>query len=118
MWNAIGQGEQGDIDRLVEAIRRVQRIMAAPPLAAHSPSLLYAKTLAKQFGENTDRYWREYIARTGHVAYNPAGTCKMGKAEDPTAVVDPELRVIGEQTQHATATTNVPLVARRPGNSC
>jgi choline dehydrogenase len=28
-------------------------------------------------------------------AYHPCGTCRMGKADDPGAVVDPECRVIG-----------------------
>ena len=28
-------------------------------------------------------------------AYHPCGTCKMGRADDPMAVVDPECRVIG-----------------------
>jgi choline dehydrogenase len=28
-------------------------------------------------------------------AYHPSGTCRMGTADDPQAVVDPELRVIG-----------------------
>ena len=28
-------------------------------------------------------------------AYHPCGTCKMGAADDPMAVVDEELRVIG-----------------------
>jgi len=28
-------------------------------------------------------------------AYHPCGTCRMGAADDPLAVVDPELRVIG-----------------------
>ena len=28
-------------------------------------------------------------------AYHPCGTCKMGRADDPDAVVDPEGRVIG-----------------------
>jgi choline dehydrogenase-like flavoprotein len=27
--------------------------------------------------------------------YHPVGTCKMGSVDDPTAVVDPQLRVIG-----------------------
>ena len=33
----------------------------------------------------------------GHVesAYHPCGTCRMGRADDPLAVVDPNLRVIG-----------------------
>ncbi len=28
-------------------------------------------------------------------AYHPCGTCRMGRADDPTAVVDPQTRVIG-----------------------
>ena len=28
-------------------------------------------------------------------AYHPCGTCRMGRADDPGAVVDPECRVIG-----------------------
>jgi choline dehydrogenase-like flavoprotein len=27
--------------------------------------------------------------------YHPTGSCRMGRADDPMAVVDPELRVIG-----------------------
>jgi len=37
----------------------------------------------------------EYIGRTVHSANALAGTCKMGKADDPLAVVDTQLRVIG-----------------------
>ena len=36
-----------------------------------------------------------FIAAKVESAYHPCGTCKMGAADDPLAVVDPELRVIG-----------------------
>ncbi|WP_171133508.1 MULTISPECIES: choline dehydrogenase [unclassified Ruegeria] len=36
-----------------------------------------------------------FIAEHAESAYHPCGTCKMGRAEDPSAVVDPEGRVIG-----------------------
>jgi choline dehydrogenase len=36
-----------------------------------------------------------FIARKVESAYHPSGTCKMGAVDDPLAVVDPELRVIG-----------------------
>jgi choline dehydrogenase len=37
----------------------------------------------------------EFIAEHAESAYHPCGTCKMGAADDPMAVVDPETRVIG-----------------------
>jgi choline dehydrogenase-like flavoprotein len=37
----------------------------------------------------------EYLRRTTNTVYHPAGTCRMGAADDRGAVVDPELRVRG-----------------------
>ena len=36
-----------------------------------------------------------FIAAKIETAYHPSCTCKMGAGGDPTAVVDPEARVIG-----------------------
>jgi len=36
-----------------------------------------------------------FIAEHAESAYHPCGTCKMGAADDPMAVVDPQARVIG-----------------------
>ena len=36
-----------------------------------------------------------FIRAKAESAYHPSGTCKMGGADDPTAVVDAETRVIG-----------------------
>jgi 4-pyridoxate dehydrogenase len=36
-----------------------------------------------------------HIAATGITVHHPMGTCRMGAANDPASVVDPELRVIG-----------------------
>jgi choline dehydrogenase len=36
-----------------------------------------------------------FVRAKAESAYHPSGTCKMGRADDPTAVVDPETRVIG-----------------------
>jgi choline dehydrogenase len=43
----------------------------------------------------TDDELDDHIRRHAESAYHPCGTCKMGRASDPMAVVDPELRVIG-----------------------
>jgi choline dehydrogenase-like flavoprotein len=36
-----------------------------------------------------------HIRATAITVHHPAGTCKMGRAGDPAAVVDPELKVLG-----------------------
>ncbi|MEX0350507.1 MAG: choline dehydrogenase [Paracoccaceae bacterium] len=36
-----------------------------------------------------------FIREHAESAYHPCGTCRMGRADDPHAVVDPEARVIG-----------------------
>ena len=43
----------------------------------------------------TDEELDDHIRRHAESAYHPCGTCKMGRADDPMAVVDPECRVIG-----------------------
>ncbi|OED50302.1 choline dehydrogenase [Leisingera sp. S232] len=44
-----------------------------------------------QSDDELDGFLREHVES----AYHPCGTCKMGAADDPMAVVDPECRVIG-----------------------
>jgi choline dehydrogenase len=46
---------------------------------------------AVQSDDEIDQFIREHAES----AYHPCGTCKMGRADDPSAVVDPEARVIG-----------------------
>ncbi|WP_420003321.1 choline dehydrogenase [Arenibacterium sp. LLYu02] len=43
----------------------------------------------------TDAEIDGFIREHAESAYHPCGTCKMGAASDPMAVVDPECRVIG-----------------------
>ena len=43
----------------------------------------------------TDDELNGFIREHVESAYHPCGTCKMGSKDDPMAVVDPELRVIG-----------------------
>ncbi|WP_170441829.1 choline dehydrogenase [Ruegeria arenilitoris] len=43
----------------------------------------------------TDEELNAFIAEHAESAYHPCGTCRMGRADDPNAVVDPQGRVIG-----------------------
>jgi len=43
----------------------------------------------------SDNALNAFIAEHVESAYHPCGTCRMGDADDPSSVVDPQLRVIG-----------------------
>ncbi|MFT6414512.1 MAG: choline dehydrogenase [Glaciecola sp.] len=43
----------------------------------------------------TDEEILAFIRKRGETIYHPIGTCKMGKAEDTSTVVDPQLKVKG-----------------------
>ena len=47
------------------------------------------------FELQTDAQIDEFIRAHAESAYHPCGTCKMGAADDPLAVVDPQTNVIG-----------------------
>ncbi len=46
-------------------------------------------------GHETDAQLDDFLRQHVESAYHPCGTCRMGRASDPMAVVDPETRVIG-----------------------
>ena len=82
--------KSGDQEAVVAGMRLAQRIMGSKSMrkyvdADSSPMLEiteYDKLL-------------ELAATRGTTSFHPMGTCKMGPAEDPTAVVDHRLRVHG-----------------------
>ena len=43
----------------------------------------------------SDEALNDFIRENVESAYHPCGTCRMGRTDDPLAVVDPECRVIG-----------------------
>jgi choline dehydrogenase len=81
-----------DTDRkvAVDALRLTRRIAAQPALAPYSPEEFLPGP-----GYQTDADLVEAAGNIGTTIFHPVGTCKMGRAEDPMAVVDAQLRVIG-----------------------
>jgi choline dehydrogenase len=61
---------------------------------------------AVQSDEEIDAFIREHCES----AYHPTGTCKMGAFNDPTAVVDPECRVIGIENLRVADSSIMPQV--------
>ncbi|MEU3756667.1 GMC oxidoreductase [Streptomyces olivoreticuli] len=75
---------------LVDGIRIAREIARSEPLAT------WLKREVCPGPEITsDEEISEYARKVAHTVYHPAGTCRMGAADDPQAVVDPQLRVRG-----------------------
>ena len=51
-----------------------------------------------------------FLRRRLESAYHPCGTCRIGPADDPLSVVDPELRVIGVEGLRVADTSVIPLI--------
>ncbi len=76
-----------DLDTMVHAFRLAERIAGAPSLTTWGSRPLLP---GKMSDERALRKWIQHNAMT---TYHYAGTCRMG--DDPSAVVDSELRVRG-----------------------
>lgn len=73
-------------------IRLSRRIFAQPAFDAFNAGEISPGATCSS-DEDIDRF----VAREVESAYHPCGTCRMGEADDPDAVVDPECRVIGTE---------------------
>lgn len=85
------QGE-GDAEDFRRAVAMSRSIFAQPAFAPYrGPELLPGEDV--QSDDDIDAFIREHVES----AYHPCGTCRMGAADDPRAVVDPRCRVIGTE---------------------
>ncbi|MFN3629284.1 MAG: GMC family oxidoreductase [Casimicrobiaceae bacterium] len=74
----------------VESLRLTRRIVAQPSLAAFAPQEIRP---GAQLTSDSDLV--RAAGEIGTTIFHPVGTTRMGRADDPLAVVDPHLRVIG-----------------------
>jgi choline dehydrogenase-like flavoprotein len=82
--------DRRDVETLMAGLREARRIAAMPALARYAgDELLPGKAKAD------DPELEAFIRATCATTYHPVGTCKMGPASDPLAVVDAQLRVHG-----------------------
>ncbi|HVQ02716.1 MAG TPA: GMC family oxidoreductase N-terminal domain-containing protein [Burkholderiaceae bacterium] len=81
-----------DADRRVAAdsLRLTRRIVQMPALSGYAPREVRPGV---QF--QSDDELARLAGDIGTTIFHPVGTCKMGRADDPLAVVDARLRVLG-----------------------
>jgi choline dehydrogenase len=83
--------EQADVDTLVRGVKLARRILRAPSMA----KVVDAELAPAAGAEVTDDVLEAHVRSHAKTVYHPAGTCRMGAASDPMAVLTPELGVRG-----------------------
>ncbi|CAB0019311.1 unnamed protein product [Nesidiocoris tenuis] len=85
-----------DIKVLVEGIKIAVSLCQTKPLKALGCAL-YDATFpnCSSIQYQSDAYWGCMVRHFTQTIYHPVGTCKMGPAADPSAVVDARLKVHG-----------------------
>lgn len=103
-----------DYDRhvAVNALRLTRRIAAAPALALYRPHEILPG-LAYQ----TEEELQDAAGNVGTTIFHPVGTCRMGTADDPGAVVDSRLRVRGVEGLRVVDASVMPVITSGNTNS-
>ncbi len=78
-----------DLNTLAEGTRRIDAVFDTPTMRARVKRKLVTADC------RTPDDWINVVRRQSGTVYHPVGTCKMGPARDPLAVVDARLKVHG-----------------------
>jgi choline dehydrogenase len=95
-----------------DALRLTRKIAAQPALAKHAPEE-YKPGIDYQ----TDEALAMAAGNIGTTIFHPVGTCKMGPATDPNAVVDSRLRLHGIERLRVVDASIMPTITSGNTNS-
>ena len=103
-----------DFDRKVaaHALRLPRRVVQAPAFARYQPEEVVP---GKQY--QSDAELAEAAGHVGTTIFHPVGTAKMGRRDDPLAVVDSELKVIGIEGLRVADASVMPTITSGNTNS-
>ena len=96
----------------VDALKLTRRIAAQPALGRYAPEeFLPGAQIA------TDAQLAHAAGDIGTTIFHPVGTCRMGRTDDPSAVVDTRLRVIGIERLRVIDASVMPTITSGNTNS-
>ncbi|MHB9841484.1 GMC oxidoreductase [Paraburkholderia terrae] len=76
--------------RLIGAIRYRRRLASTEPLAS-----IINEEVGPGLNVQSDDALLDYLKRATDSNYHPVGTCRMGRDDNPTSVLTPDLKVKG-----------------------
>ena len=104
--------ETRDVDALVRGVETAREIASGGPIAA---------VLADEFSPGGTLHrpddLRTSVRQTLESLYHPVSSCRMGRADDEGAVVDPQLRVRGVEGLRVVDASVMPTLVRGNTNA-
>ncbi|MEX3790171.1 GMC family oxidoreductase [Paraburkholderia sp. BR14374] len=94
------------------ALRLTRRIVAAPALARYQP-----REILPGLRYQSEEELQQAAGAVGTTIFHPVGTCRMGTTDDPAAVVDNRLRVIGVEGLRVVDASVMPNITSGNTNS-
>ena len=102
-----------DVERLRESVRITVKLLEDEAFGPIVAERLQPTDNALSTDENLDRWMRKTVFNTTHAS----GTCKIGPASDPTAVVDQRLNIHGLENIKVADASVMPNVIRANTNA-
>lgn len=91
-------GDKSDRELLLKSLDYVKSLVKTKPFQDNGITLRhYDIPNCRHTKPDSAEYWDCNLSNTASTVYHPVGTAKMGPIGDPTAVVDPRLKVHGIQ---------------------
>ncbi len=98
-------GVPRDWEEFRAAVRLARGVLAQPAFAPYAAAEIAPGPLV-QTDDEIDAFVRDHAES----AYHPCGTCRMGRPDDPLAVVDPEGRVLGAERLRVADSSVIPVI--------
>jgi choline dehydrogenase len=95
-----------------DALSLTRRIVAAPALAKYRPEEVKPGPAYR-----SEEELAEAASLIGTTIFHPVGTCRMGRRDDPQAVVDGDLKVIGVRRLRVVDASVMPFITSGNTNS-